>query len=252
MQHRADTGFPPGTIVTAAAAQPRFFEFSTSLEHLEVPAGTVHHLCRGCDIAHNFNRGVHGMKGEWAWFLGDDHAFPPDILLKFLAYDVDVVVPITPSKVAPWYPCVMHGPYSTQMQLYRWDELSAPGLMALPAGDFIGQAGMLVKRHVLDAIGEPWFKTGQFSPGRLNEDLWFCHELQAKGFTVWVDCSTVFEHIFHVGVHAKRVGGKWVPALRSGLVTVVLPEEQPITLDHNPGQRAPTRWIPADAVPVTA
>ena len=249
MIHVKDSGFPAGTIVVAAALQPRYYEFSMSLEALLVPAGTKLLIERSCDIAGNFNKGVKAMTGEWVWFLGDDHSFAPNLLLKFLKHDVDVVVPITPCKVMPWMPCVMHGPEDTaqgiwreDMLLYDWDELSGEGLMALPHGDFIGQAGMLVKKHVLDKIGYPWFKCGQLDPGRLQEDMMFCHEMQTLGYTVWVDCDVIFDHYFYACVTAQRFKGKWVPALRVADKTMVLPDAKP-KFNPNRGEGTPrVKW----------
>ncbi len=232
MQQRRSTGHPAGTVALAAGISPRYYEFTQSLDQLQVPDGTIFNLRRSCDVAMNFNNCLRSMAGDWVFFLGDDHTFPPDLLFKFLDYHVDVVVPITPCKTAPFAPCVIHGPedgriWDDQMPLYTWEELSGDGLLALPKGDFIGQAGMLVRKHILDAIGDPWFKPGKLDPGRLAEDLWFCHELQEKGFTVWVDQTTIFEHWFSMGITARKHDGRWVPALRSGLMTMVLPDVQP-------------------------
>jgi len=232
MQQRLNTGHPAGTVALASGITPRYFEFEDSLSNLQVPVGTIFRRKRSCDVAMNFNNAVRDMKGEWAFFLGDDHAFAPDLLFKFLDYNVDVVVPIAPCKTFPFSPCVIHAPedgsiWNDDMPLYTWDELSGEGLMALPKGDFIGQAGMLVKKKVLDAIGDPWFKTGKLNPGRMHEDLWFCHEMQELGFTIWVDQTTIFDHWFPVGITAKRHEGKWCPAIRSGAGTIVLPDAKP-------------------------
>lgn len=232
MQQRRNTDYPPGTVALASGMQPRYYEFEDSLDKLQVPEGTVFNRRRSCDIVFNFNNAVRKMQGDWCWFLGDDHAFAPDILFKFLDYNVDVVVPIAPCKVFPFAPCVIHAPedgsiYNEDMPLYTWEELSGHGLFALPKGDFIGQAGMLVKKKVLDAIGDPWFKGGKINPGRMAEDLWFCHEIQELGFTVWIDQDTIFDHWFPVGITAKRHEGEWVPAIRSGAGTIVLPDARP-------------------------
>ncbi len=239
MQHRTDTRHEAGTICLASGNQPRYYEFTSSMDALAVPAGTIFNVRRSCDVAYNFNRATRDMKGAWAWYLGDDHQFKPNTLLKMLDYNVDVVVPISPCKTAPFAPCVIHGPkdgsvWRDDMLLYEWRELSADGLMELPKGDFIGQAGMLVRRHVLDAIGDPWFKTGKFD--ELQEDLWFCHELQERGFKIMVDCTTIFDHWFTMGVSARKHEGRWVPALKSGAATMVLPDAMPMySADQNTG-----------------
>ena len=233
MIHIPNTGHRPGTIIVAAATTPRFYEFQMALEGLHVPAGTKLTIERSCDITQNFNKGVKSMEGEWAWFLGDDHSFEPKLLLKLLDHRVDVVVPITPCKVPPWLPCVMHGPkegeaiWHESMLLYDWTELSGPGLWEFPKGDFIGQAGMLVRKPVLDKLGYPWFKAGQLDPGRLQEDMTFCHELQQLGYIIWIDRDVIFDHYFIVNVTARKHEGLWAPALKVAGTVMVLPDAIP-------------------------
>ena len=224
-----NTGYPPGTIILAAAVQPRFYEFQISMERLKVPDGTRWLVERGCDITQNFNDGVKRSSGEWVWFMGDDHAFPDDMLLKLLAWNVDVVLPPTPCKTVPWLPCIMHGngnlqDWAPSMPLYVWEEVSKPGLMALPIGDFIGQAGMLVRRSVFQDWEPPWFRAGQQDPGRLQEDMTFCRELQTRGYTIWVDCDQVLDHHFVMGITARKHDGEYVPALDNNGKIIILPD----------------------------
>lgn len=225
MIHASKTGFTAGTVILAAGHQPRHHEFQDSLSNLLVPTGTAFRLVQSCDVAGNFNKGVRLLAGEWAWFLGDDHEFAPDTLLRLLARDVDVVVPITPCKQPFGYPFVLHGvngEWRDDLQTYSWAELSGTDLKPLAKGDFVGQAGMLVKRHILDRMGYPWFKCGQFDKGRLQEDMWFCHELQELGYTVWLDPAIVFDHYMWTKVTARRVGGVWTPTLDFNTHVLVL------------------------------
>ena len=239
LKYLADSGHEAGTVIVAAATQPRFYEFSLSLDAVVAPKDSKLNIIRSCDITQNFNDGIKNMIGEWAWFLGDDHAFDQTLLMRLLDHRVDVVVPITPCKSAPWFPCVMHGleddpdqTWHEKMPLYHWDELSGDGLLALPKGDFIGQAGMLVRKSVLDKIGYPWFKAGQLDPGRLQEDLTFCRELQKLGYTIWIDQEVIFDHYFINSITARKYQGKWAPALKCGNGdVVVLPEAKPVSYE---------------------
>jgi hypothetical protein len=149
----------------------------------------------------------------------------------------------------------MKGPFRRRgMPLYTWKELSGRGLWALPPNHFIGQAGMLVKRHVLDAIGYPWFKAGQFDAGQLTEDIYFCKELQDRGYTVWVDRDTIFEHCatYSITCTRRKDTGDWMPTLRSGPVMVMLPEEREVELEIGGEGKTPLKWIPDGMIPVTS
>ncbi|MGH9876796.1 MAG: glycosyltransferase family 2 protein, partial [Nitrososphaerales archaeon] len=110
------------------------------------------------------------------------------------------------------------------MPLYSWTELSGKGLFKLPFGDFIGQAGMLVRKPVLDAIGYPWFKAGQMDKGRLQEDMTFCRDIQQAGYTVWIDQDQILDHFFVMGISARKHQGAYVPALLNGKNVIVLPD----------------------------
>lgn len=250
MIHLTDSGFTHGTIIVAAAATPRYYEFQLSLDRVGAPVKTKLHIERSCDITQNFNGGIKKMIGDWAWFLGDDHSFDEDLLMRLLKHNVDVVVPITPCKGIPFMPCMMHSngedeEWHEEMPLYHWDELSGEGLYPLPKGDFIGQAGMLVKKHVLDKIGYPWFKCGQIDKGRLQEDMYFCHELQTLGYTVYVDQEVVLDHYFITGITARKNKGKWVPALKFGNDAMILPDAKPKELS-TPYYKGKSRikWAP--------
>ena len=212
MKH-VKNSFPPGTVGIPTGLQPRFWEFIDAVGTLEVPEGTMVRRASSCDITFNVNRIIGVMKGDWVFFVDDDHQFPPDTLMRLLSHAyapksrVDVVSPINVAKGAPFYPIVFHGandPRGPLWPYYRWEELSGCGLFALPKGDVVGRSGMLVKRHVFDAIGYPWVKCGQISPGFLGEDWHFCREIQNIGYTIWIDRDQVLDHITYGVVQARR------------------------------------------------
>ena len=225
MIHLDATRHSAGTIVLAAGNQPRHHEYIESMANLLVPQGTTYEIVRSCDVTQNFNKGVQRMTGAWAWFLGDDHEFGEDTLLRLLDRQMDVVVPITPCKQPFGYPFVLHGTdggWHDDLQTYSWQELSGPGLKALPRGDFVGQAGMLVRRSVLDRLGYPWFKCGMFDHGRLQEDMYFCRELQQLGYTVWIDQEVIFDHYMMARTTARKHHETWAPAIQFESHTMVL------------------------------
>ena len=209
MQHTSSTGHAPGTVVIPAASLARYAEFWMAIENLVVPYGTKLISVRGADIPYQLNEGVRQMHGDWVWFLGDDHTFEPDLLLKLLARQVDVVMPVVPRRDPPFVPVLMHGPLGDYMTRYSWTELPIEGLFTLPKGDSAGQAGALVRKDVLDKLGDPWFEGGKLTPGRLMEDMYFIKRLHDLDVTIHIDCDQIMPHIANITIRPIRHQGRW-------------------------------------------
>lgn len=208
MQH-VESAHSPGTVVIPAASLARYNEFWMSVESLQVPHGTKLVAARGADIPHQLNEGIRRMTGEWVWILGDDHVFVPDLLLKLLDRGKDVILPLTPRREHPFYPCMLHGPVAPSMLPYQWSELPTTGLFHFPKGDSAGQAGCLVRKPVLDKLGDPWFEGGKLTPGRLMEDMYFFHRLHELGIPVYFDCDQILPHIANITITPQRYNGQW-------------------------------------------
>jgi hypothetical protein len=209
MQQHNDTGHSPGTIVITAASLARYAEFWLSLESLKVPMGTRLVCSRGADIPHQLNEGIRKMTGEWVFILGDDHTFEPDLLLHLLSRQVDVVMPVVPRRDAPFCPVILHGPISDKMTRYSWRDLPITGLFQLPKDDICGQAGALVRKSVLDRLGDPWFQCGQVDPGRLQEDIHFIQRVHDLGIPIYIDCDGVMPHIANITITPQKYNGRW-------------------------------------------
>lgn len=183
--------FPPGTVGVVGSDLARYSEFAISLSGVtaKLPPGSKLIWTRSVDVSGNCNQIIRDMKGEWVWIMGDDHVFPPETLLRLLAHDVDVVVPHCLKRTPPWPPVV----YSHQDEdgWYVAADLPLEGLTEVHAA---GSAGMLIKKHVLDALEDPWFRPAPDAAG-LNEDLYFCQKVREAGFTIYCDPAVAIGHI---------------------------------------------------------
>ena len=97
------------------------------------------------------------MRGDWLWIMGDDHLFDPDILNRLLARELDVVVPLVAKRMPPFEPVIFSRLVDAEGHVYkkyRYEQLPTSGLLEVPVA---GTAGMLVRRPVLNAVGDPWF-----------------------------------------------------------------------------------------------
>lgn len=208
MQH-VKSHHQPGTVIVASASLARYSEFWLAIEALHVPYGTRLIASRGADFVYQFNEGIRRMTGSWVWILGDDHPFEPDLLLKLLDRELDFVLPVVPRRDPPFTPVLMHGPLAPKMRRYSWAELPISGLFKIPVGDSAGQAGALVRKPVLDRLGDPWFEGGQLTPGRILEDMYFVKRMHDLGVEMFVDCELVMPHIANITITPQRYGGRW-------------------------------------------
>lgn len=205
--------YPPGSVIVPCHDLARYHQFSNDLTLLDVPDGTTIGFYRSASITQNLNVAVAGMAEEagWAWIVGDDHAFGRDTVMRLLAHDVDIVVPLC-ARRGPPFSLVAFDEEGDLDELGRrmyhtiqYDDLPEErGLIEVLAA---GTAGMLVKRRVFDEIGHPWFEN---SDGlTTDEDMEFCRKAVAAGFRIMLDTGTMIGHIGIVVAWPNRVGGRW-------------------------------------------
>lgn len=189
--HPVPSNFPPGHIGLITGDLARFPSVYSSLLSLYVPENTSWSIARGVGIADNRNEVVRTMKGDWLWFIDDDMCFGPRTLLALLESNSDIVAPVVANRKPPFLPLA----YKRHGEGYRpfaWHEMPQHGLQWV---DACTAGGILIKRRVLDAIGDPWFAEGQLRPDKLSEDMTFCAQAITHGFQPKVNCSVRAEHL---------------------------------------------------------
>jgi hypothetical protein len=197
-----------GTIGVLSSELARYADFSIALMHLNKPAGTRLAWTKGVNVVNNMNRMVTQLHGDWLWVLGDDHVFDPDLLVRLLTHDVDVVVPLC-LKHSPPYDPVVYSHQNENGEYVGHTDLPESGLHPIYAA---GTAGMLIRRHVLDALQDPVFETH----GGLNEDLTFCAKVRAAGFRIWCDVDSPLGHLSQISVWPTYEDGQWQIGLNLG------------------------------------
>jgi len=206
--------FPAGAMIVPCHDLARYHQFTYDLMLLDVPDGTIPIMKRSSSIVQNFNASVQEMldsEAQWAWIIGDDHGFKRDIVLRLLRHEADIVVPL----------CVKRGPpFSLVLFDSVWgeDEYGRPLYNTMQFPDLpsdgklfeveaAGTAGMLVRRHVFEAIGDPWFEN---SDGiTINEDMVFCIRAREAGFKIMVDPTAVITHLGMLSAYPEQHDGTW-------------------------------------------
>ena len=200
--------FPPGIIGIISSDLSRFPAFTISLLSLLVPPGTGWKWVRGNGFASNRNLIIKGMTPEhrWAWFIDDDHTFEADILMRLLHRNVDIVQPMVSTRKPPFQPyAYMRNPDIGYHSL-QWSDLPENGLHPV---DAVGAGGVLIRREVIDEIGDPWFEEGKIGAGSLGEDLYFMQKAKENGHQSFIDCEARIGHIGTHEVWPHFNEGKW-------------------------------------------
>lgn len=192
-----------GRVMVTADEAGRFSRFAICMQALETPPGTRTTWLIGNDIAGNRNQGCASLEDgdDWVWFIDDDHTFPPDILHRLLAHNVDIVAPLVLRRVSPFLPvaCGMNGEH---LDLSRYDRGE------LAEVEHTGSSGMLIRRRALERVAEPWFELGN----GISEDVNFCRKARAEGLSVFVDLSLWMTHLTVAAVRAfwHEDLGRWM------------------------------------------
>jgi len=198
-----------GTIIIPASETARYTRFYESLLQLRFPTGTSFGFSCGPSIPDNLNKGIRIMRGDWLWIMGDDHLFDPDILNRLLARELDVVVPLVAKRMPPFEPVIFSRLVDAERHVYkkyRYDQLPTSGLLEVPVA---GTAGMLVRRPVLDAVGDPWFEARMAGPKWVGEDVLFCERIRGAGYKIHVDLDVTMGHLGNFAIWPRVENGEW-------------------------------------------
>ena len=198
---------PPGTIGIVCDHTARYTDFYISLQGVKSPPGSRVDWSRGGDVVQNCNLAVEKMGGEWIWIMGDDHAFEEDALMRLLDREVDIVVPICVRKNPPFDPVVYNKLTETGYKTINLTDYGPDDLIEIEAA---GSAGMLIRKHVLDALESPCFARAEIQPGlTVTEDLYFCYKARQAGFKIHCDLNVALGHIRPITIIAVYKDGEW-------------------------------------------
>jgi len=139
----------------------------------------------------------------------DTSEFDGEAILRMAGHNLPIVSAYICRRAAPYDP--VHR-YISDTGLPQTPQPTHDELRKLNEGDVqecygVGMAFTLVRRDVLEALGNPYFR---FNPADLNnpdsgwfhgEDMSFCQNARAKGFKSYVDCGV---HLAHL--HEKPIG----------------------------------------------
>jgi hypothetical protein len=173
----------------------RFSVFASSMTSIQAPPGTSIEWMFGMDIPASLNQLVETMlltpENEWLWLMGDDHVIPAETLVRLLAHEKDIIVPLCLMRMPPYKPVIYASEESGVRQCVDLDDHPNGGLIKVHSA---GSGGMVISRRVLMQMGPPYFEYGKVSPTTLAEDVHFCDKARFLGYDIWCDLDVPLGH----------------------------------------------------------
>ena len=207
----------PGAVVLVTGDLTRYALAMQSIMGLVLPDGSCAPWMSGVLIQRSLNDGIRVLyqkpELQWIWIMGDDHVFEPDIVLRLLEHEKDVIQPFCLGRLPPMDPIVATHTHKRTKYL---EEMPTSGLYKRAADETCGDAGLLIRRKVIEAIPDPWYDhriSGSFPA----DDQAFTGRIKNAGFDIFVDMDTRMGHIGNVVfLPTKTADGKWAMQLTGG------------------------------------
>lgn len=202
----------PGLVVMMTGELARYADTFADMAALNVPLHSGMTWFRGVLIADGLNKSLGALYRhpgfEWAWIMGDDHRFSPNTLMRLLDRDVDCIAPACLHRHPPFNSTVMRvlpDGTKTGVPIYT---LPKTGIYKLGEGESCGDAGLLIRKRVLDAIPQPWYDTRR-SGAFASDDTAFTSRVREAGFDIHIDVEVPLGHITPMSVTPRIEDGEW-------------------------------------------
>lgn len=161
---------------------------------LRRPPGTRLAMIEGSEPTSQRNAVMRALSrdDEWVLMLEDDHMYDGDALERLLSHGVPLVAALIPQRKPPFAPCALRRKENEWYTFITPEECASGGLVSV---DAVGLGFTLIRRGVIEAVGDPWFETGRIKSTANMDDLWFCRKVREAGFPVYVDTGVRVAHL---------------------------------------------------------
>lgn len=207
---------PAGAVCLITGDLTRYAVAMQSIMGLKVPPGTHMPWNMGMLVARSLNGAFQTMMQtpslQWVWVMGDDHTFDPDVVLKLLDRELDAVAPLCLNRLPPMDPTIVDHDKARMKYL---EELPLGGLYTLGPNETCGDAGLLLRRRVLETIPAPWYDH-RISGAVASEDQAFVQRIKDAGFSVHIDLDVRIGHIGHSVFEPIIKDGHWEVRMTGG------------------------------------
>jgi len=134
------------------------------------------------------------------FMLDTDQIYPPDIFMKLIEHDKDIVAAKVHRRRPPYDPILLRGTID-KFDAVPDEEWETGGLVEVDATGF---GCVLIKMEVFAAIEPPWFAFDLYNcETPIGEDIYFYDKAKKAGFNVYVDCGIKIGHIHSFNVNEE-------------------------------------------------
>jgi len=127
-------------------------------------------------------------------FLDADMVYPSDTITKLLSHDKDIVGALTFKRWPNFEPLCFEGePYKMILK-----DPIPEDLFKVTA---TGTGCLMIKTHVFENLGYPWFEFDERNGKPVGEDINFCYKAGAEGFDIYIDPTIRTEHLCQTRVN---------------------------------------------------
>jgi hypothetical protein len=192
------------------------------------PEGTICSFAHGQSPAKNRNEMIAlAQKTDCThiFFLDDDMAPAPDILMKLMIHNVDIVSALYLSRNYPHLPIFFDTAYHNGLCKYSF---LTPEKSGLQKGVNCGFGCVLIDLKVFKDLEKPYVRLGEIVKDEWCDDVGFFNRVRAAGFEIYCDFDVLVGHNHNITLFPKRLeNGSWVTEYRIGAGAVTFPQVLP-------------------------
>lgn len=207
--HWRESRHGPGGIVISTQLIMRYGEAMDSWEELIAPVGTLRQKRSGALVHMQLNLGIRralARGAQWVWVTGDDHGHRHDVLMRLLDLDVPVAAPLVLGRLPPFWTHITRRTPDTPSGFQPKPLQDMPpnrGLYTLAPDESCGDAGLLIRRDVLEKLGDPWYRPVGFP------DIDLTQRIRVLGYPIVIDMSQRMSHIAPVSIEPVLTDNGW-------------------------------------------
>lgn len=175
-----------------------------------------------------------------ALFLDDDMGYPPDVLIRLLQHDVDVVTALYLMRDYPHFPVAFDMAFDNGYNKFAYLTGNVQGVIPITN---CGLGCVLIKTEVFKAMEKPWVRLGELIPDGWCDDVGFFNRVRAAGFKLYCDTDLRVGHMAQHMLWPTKLNGQWFTEYRhlkgNVLVPQIIPDDKTTQEQIAPLQEVP-------------